>query len=62
MIIFICLLIIFNISLLWENSVLHFKVGYYEQKLINHRSKFSNEAFKLIENVMKKKSPFKFKL
>jgi len=52
------IVIVVLIVLGWAILLLSFKCGYYEQTLINHRDKFTEERFKSIEEVMNKKTPF----
>ena len=52
------LLAVVAVILLWQNMVMSFKIGYYEQTLENNKDKFSEERYKHIEAVKAKKSPF----
>jgi len=46
------------VILLWQNMVMTFKIGYYEQTLEDNKDKFSEERYKHIEVVKAKMSPF----
>ena len=52
------LLAVVAVILLWNNMVMAFKIGYYEQTLQDNKDKFSEERYKHIEAVKAKKSPF----
>jgi hypothetical protein len=58
MITLIILLLIVAVILLWQNIVMAFKIGYYEQTLENNKDKFSEERYKHIESIKAKKTPF----
>jgi hypothetical protein len=42
------------VGLLIKNGVLSYKVGYYEQKLKNHKHKFTTEEWSYIEEMLNK--------
>ena len=52
------LLAVVAVILLWQNMVMTFKIGYYEQTLENNKDKFSEKRYNHIEAVKAKKSPF----
>ena len=58
MIVLTILLAVVAVILLWQNMVMTFKIGYYEQTLENNKDKFSEERYKHIESIKSKKSPF----
>lgn len=44
--------------MIWKLSVMAYKVAYYEQTLKNNRSKFTQDRYEHIEEVMNKWHPF----
>ena len=56
--IFIGLLIIICSILLWQNMLMAFKIGYYEQILKNNKDKFSKEKWLNLIAMFERKSPF----
>jgi glucan phosphorylase len=58
MIILLTIILIVFAILMWQHATMTYKIGYFEQKLKNHKDKFDPETWKQIEDVINKKSPF----
>jgi len=52
------LFVILALILLWQNIVMTFKIGLYEQALTSNKQKFGKELSEMIGEAMKIKSPF----
>jgi hypothetical protein len=51
-------IVIITIVLLWQNAIMVFKTGYYEEMFSLHKNLFDEDTFRDIEGVMNKKHPF----
>lgn len=58
LIVFTVIVAIVIAILVWQNALMSFKIGYYEEILQNNKDSFTTEGYKHINSIINKKTPF----